>query len=147
MSIKDSRKKLVEILESLKDDMNSPIIQSYVEELRRLDPFIVEAYEKVGKEVIELNNYSPKKIKEAMIIKAYREKTTGTEFILLLKNSFHEGECYTLKYIKAELLRLYKVLDISPKEAVTAQTIREFFHVKDCKRKGQKAFRLTESLI
>ena len=147
LSIKDSRKKLVEILESLKDDMNSPIIQSHVEELRRLDPFIVEAYEKVSKEVIELNNYSPKKIKEAMIIKAYREKTTGTEFILLLKNSFHEGECYTLKYIKAELLRLYKVLDISPKEAVTAQTIREFFHVKDCKHKGQKAFRLTESLI
>ncbi|MBO8459032.1 MAG: DEAD/DEAH box helicase family protein [Bacteroidetes bacterium] len=57
-SIKESRKKLVEILESLKNDMDSPIIQTHIRELRRLDPFIVEAYEKVGKEVIEINNSS-----------------------------------------------------------------------------------------
>lgn len=145
--IKESRKKLVEILESLKNDMDSPIIQTHIRELRRLDPFIVEAYEKVGKEVIEINNYSPKKIKEAMIMKDYREKTTGIEFVLLLKNSFQIGKCYTLKYIKAELVRLYKMLDISPKDAVTAQTIREFFQVEECKHKGQKALRLIESLI
>ena len=145
--IKESRKKLVEILESLKNDMDSPIIQTHIRELRRLDPFIVEAYEKVGKEVIEINNYSPKKIKEAMIMKDYREKTTGIEFVLLLKNSFQIGKCYTLKYIKAELVRLYKMLDISPKDAVTAQTIREFFQVENCKLKGQKALRLIESLI
>ena len=145
--IKESRKKLVEILESLKDDMDSPIIQSHIEELRRLDPFIVEAYEKVGKEVIEINNYSPKRIKEAMILKRYREKTTGIEFVQLLKNSFQIGKCYTLKYIKAELVRLYKMLDISPKDAVTAQTIREFFQVENCKLKGQKALRIIESLI
>ena len=145
--IKESRKKLVEILESLKNDMDSPIIQTHIRELRRLDPFIVEAYEKVGKEVIEINNYSPKRIKEAMIMKDYREKTTGIEFVLLLKNSFQIGKCYTLKYIKAELVRLYKMLDISPKDAVTAQTIREFFQVEKCKLKGQKALRLIESLI
>ena len=147
MSIKESRKKLVEILESLKDDMDSHIIQSHIEELRRLDPFIVEAYEKIGREVIEINNYSPKRIKEAMIMKDYREKTTGIEFVLLLKNSFQIGKCYTLKYIKAELVRLYKMLDISPKDAVTAQTIREFFQVENCKLKGQKALRIIESLI
>ena len=145
--IKESRKKLVEILESLKNDMDSPIIQTHIRELRRLDPFIVEAYEKVGKEVIEINNYSPKKIKEAMIMKDYREKTTGIEFVLLLKNSFQIGKCYTLKYIKSELVRLYKMLDISPKDAVTAQTIREFFQVENCKLKGQKALRIIESLI
>lgn len=145
--IKESRKKLVEILESLKNDMDSPIIQSHIEELRRLDPFIVKAYEKVGKEVIEINNYSPMKIKEAMIMKDYREKTTGIEFLLLLKNSFQIGKCYTLKYIKAELIRLYKMLDIFSKDTVTAQTIREFFQVKDCKIKGNKGFRLIEPLI
>lgn len=130
-SIKESRKKLVEILESLKNDMDSPIVQTHIRELRRLDPFIVEAYETVGKEVIEINNYSPKKIKEAMILKRYREKTTGVEFVQLLKNSFQVGKCYTLKYIKAELVRLYKMLDISPKDTVTAQTIREFFQVEE----------------
>ena len=95
----------------------------------------------------EINNYSPKRIKEAMIMKDYREKTTGIEFVLLLKNSFQIGKCYTLKYIKTELVRLYKMLDISPKDAVTAQTIREFFQVENCKLKGQKALRIIESLI
>lgn len=147
MSIKESRKKLVEILESLKGNMDSPIIQSHIRELRRLDPFIVEAYETIGKEVIEINNYSPKKIKEAIILKRYRVKTTGIEFVQLLKNSFQVGKCYTLKYIKTELDRLYKMLDISPKDTVTAQTIREFFQVENCKSKGQKALRLIESLI
>lgn len=146
-SIKETRKQIVAILESLKDDTDSPIIQSHIEELRRLDPFIVKAYEKVGREVIEINKYSPKKIKEAMIMKDYREKTTGIEFALLLKNSFQVGQCYTLKYIKLELIRLYKMLDISPKDAITAQTIREFFQVEDCKHKGQKALRLIEFLI
>ena len=112
-SIKESRKHIVDILESLKDDMDSPIIQSHIEELRRLDSFIVRAYEKVGKEVIEINNYSPKKINEAMIMKDYREKTTGIEFVRLLKNSFQVGKCYTLRYIKSELVRLYKILDIA----------------------------------
>lgn len=146
-SIKESRKQIVSILESLKDDRDSPIIQSHIEELRRLDSFIVEAYEKVGKEVIELYNYSPKKIKEAMILKDYREKITGIEFIKLLRNSFQVGRSYTLKYIKDELLRLYKLVDISPKNTITAQTIREFYAVEDCKIKGSKGLRLIESRI
>ena len=91
-SIKESRKQIVSILESLKDDRDSPIIQSHIEELRRLDSFIVEAYEKVGKEVIELYNYSPKKIKEAMILKDYREKTTGIEFNQTIKKLFSSRE-------------------------------------------------------
>lgn len=82
-----------------------------------------------------------------MILKRYREKTTGIEFVQLLKNSFQVGKCYTLKYIKAELIRLYKLIDISPKDKVTAQTIREFFDVEDCKIKGNKGFRLIEPLI
>lgn len=146
-SLKENRKQIVAILDSLQGDAESPIIQSHIEELRKLDSFIVEAYETVGKEVIEINNYSCKKIKEAMILKHYREKTTGIEFVHLLRNSFQVGKCYTLKYIKAELLRLYKLIDISPKDTVTAQTIREFFTVEDCKVQGGRGLRLIEILI
>lgn len=35
----------------------------------------------VGKEVIEVNNYLFKKIKEVMIMKNYREKISGVEFV------------------------------------------------------------------
>lgn len=141
------RKQIVSILETLKNDMDSELVQSHIAELRQVDSFIVEAYEKVGKEIIELHNYSRKKIKESMILKQYHTETSGTEFVQLLKNSFQKGQKYTRKYIKSELERIYNVLGIAPKNTITAQTIREFFNVRECKFKGQRAYQLLEPLI
>lgn len=146
-TVKEARKQIVTILETLKTDTNVELVQSHITELRQIDPFIVEAYECVGKEVIEINNYSYKKIKEAMILKKYRVETSGTEFVQLIKNSFKSNQKYTHKYIKEELQRLYNVLGIAPKKTITAQTIKEFFNVEPCKIKGQRAFQLLEPLI
>lgn len=146
-TVKEARKQIVAILETLKNDTDSTLVQSHIAELRQLDPFIVEAYECIGKEVIEINNYSYKKIKEAMILKKYRINTSGTEFVQLIKNSFKSNQKYTHKYIKRELQRLYNVLEIAPKKSITAQTIKEFFNVQPCKIKGQRAFKLLEPLI
>lgn len=145
--IKEVRKQIVSILETLKNDMDSQLVQSHIAELRQVDSFIVEAYEKIGKEIIELHNYSRKKIKEAMILKQYHTETSGTEFVQLLKNSFQKGQKYTRKFIKSELERIYKVLEIAPKNTITAQTIREFFNIRECKLKGQRAYQLLEPLI
>ena len=145
--IKEVRKQIVSILETLKNDMDSQLVQSHIAELRQVDSFIVEAYEKVGKEIIELHNYSRKKIKEAMILKQYHTETSGTEFVQLLKNSFQKGQKYKRKFIKFELERIYNVLGITPKNTITAQTIREFFNVRECKLKGQRAYQLLEPLI
>ncbi len=41
-----------------------------------------------------------------MVLKRVREKTEGTEFIQLVKNTFLVGKKYTLKYIKEELSKL-----------------------------------------
>lgn len=65
--------------------MDSQLVQSHIAELRQVDSFIVEAYEKVGKEIIELHNYSKKKIKEAIIIRQANIQKSGTEFVQLLK--------------------------------------------------------------
>lgn len=146
-TVKEARKQIVAILETLKNDTDSALVQSHIAELRQLDSFIVEAYECVGKEVIEINNYSYKKIKEAMILKKYRVETSGTEFVQLIKNSFKSNQKYTHKYIKSELQRLYDLVGIVPKKAITAQTIKEFFNVEPCKIKGQRAFKLLEPLI
>lgn len=146
-TVKEARKQIVAILETLKNDTDTSLVQSQISELRQLDPFIVEAYECVGKEVIEINHYSYKKIKEAMILKKYRVDTSGTEFVQLIKNSFKSNQKYTHKYIKDELQRLYNVLGIAPKKSITAQTIKEFFNVQPCKIKGQRAFQLLEPLI
>lgn len=146
-NIKENRKEMVKILDSLKDDRDSMLVRYYVEELRKLDRLIVEAYETVGKEVIEVCHYSQMRINEAMILKKCREKTTGLEFIELLNNSFKVGERYTKSYIKKELERIYKVLDIKRKGAITAQTIKEFFHVEEVWIKKKRSFRLIERKI
>ena len=97
-SLKDKRKEVVHQLELLKGDDETEMIRNYKNELRKADPFIYEAYEEIGKEMIESLDYSVKRIKEAMILKQYREKTEGTEFIQLIKNSFKVGQRYTKKY-------------------------------------------------
>lgn len=145
--IKEVRKQIVSILETLKNDMDSQLVQSHIAELRQVDSFIVEAYEKVGKEIIELHNYSKKKIKEAIIIRQANIQKSGTEFVQLLKNSFESNKAYTRKYIKKELQRLYDIIEITPQKAITAQTIREFFNVRECTLKGQRAYQLLEPLI
>lgn len=145
--VKEARKEIVAILETLKNDTDSALVQSHIAELRQIDAFIVEAYEAVGKEVIEMHNYSRKKIKEAMILKKYHNETSGTEFVQLLKNSFQSNQKYSRKYIKQELERIYAILGIAPKKSITAQSIRDFFNVRECKLKGQRAYQLLEPLI
>jgi len=146
-SIKEKRQQIVELLETLKDDTDSELTQSYIRDLRNIDSFIVEAYDTVGKEVIELNNYSFKKIKEAMILKNYREGTSGVEFIQLITNSFQIGKKYPLKYIKEELIRLYEALNIVPKKSITAKTINDYFETRECKVKDKKALLIINPLI
>ena len=51
--IKQFRKEIVEILESLKDDRDLPMVRYKIEELRNKDAFIVNAYDTLVKETIE----------------------------------------------------------------------------------------------
>lgn len=147
ISLKEKRKEIVRQLELLKGDEETELIREYKNDLRLADPFIYEAYETIGKEMIEQLNYSVKRIKEVMILKRYREKTEGTEFILLIKNSFKVGQKYTLKYIKAELTRIYELVGVRPQKAITGQSIREFFDVDEKWIGKQKALLLVAELV
>ena len=146
-SLKDKRKEVVHQLELLKGDDETEMIRNYKNELRQADPFIYEAYKEIGKEMIESLDYSVKRIKEAMILKQYREKTEGTEFIQLIKNSFKVGQRYTKKYIKEELTRIYALTGVTPQKTITGQSIIEFFHVKEINTGGSRKFLLVESKI
>lgn len=146
-SLKDKRKEVVHQLELLKGDDETEMIRNCKDELRKADPFIYEAYEEIGKEMIESLDYSVKRIKEAMILKQYREKTEGTEFIQLIKNSFKVGQRYTKKYIKEELTRIYALTGVTPQKTITGQSIKEFFHVKEINTGGSRKFLLVESKI
>ena len=131
-SIKDKRKEIVRQLEMLGDCVTEMELE-YKRDLIAADSFIVEAYDTVGKEVIEKLKYSKKKITEAMIQKQYSEKATGTEVIRLIKNSFTVGQKYTCKHIKEEITRIYALLNIHPPKTITSKTINDFFVVAECK--------------
>ncbi|WP_075558623.1 DEAD/DEAH box helicase family protein [Parabacteroides timonensis] len=146
-SLKDKRKMVVCQLELLKSDDETEMIRDYKNELRQADPFIYEAYEVIGKEMIESLDYSVKRIKEAMILKQYRERTEGTEFIQLIKNSFKVEQKYTMKYIKEELTRIYTLTGVRPQKAITGQSIKEFFHVKEINTGRKRKFLLVEAKI
>ena len=146
-SLKDKRKEVVRQLELLKGDDETEMIRNYKEDLRKADSFIYEAYEEIGKEMIESLDYSVKRIKEAMILKQNREKTEGTEFIQLIKNSFKVGQKYTKKYIKEELTRIYALTGVTPQKTITGQSIKEFFYVKEINTGGSRTFLLVESKI
>lgn len=56
-SLKDKRKEVVRQLELLKGDDETEMIRNYKEDLRKADSFIYEAYEEIGKEMIESLDY------------------------------------------------------------------------------------------
>ena len=144
--IKDKRKEIVRQLEMLGDCVTEMELE-YKRDLIAADSFIVEAYDTVGKEVIEQLKYSKKKIMEAMIRKQYSEKATGTEVIRLIKNSFTVGQKYTRKYTKEEIKRIYALLNIHPPKAITSKTISDFFMVSECKVKGERCYLLIEEIL
>ena len=118
---------IVAILDKLSKEEDSEAKKSQLAELRQKDAFIVDAYTLIGKEEIEQCKYYPKRIREAIILR----KKNGTEVVQLIKNTFVVNQRYTLKYIKNELNRIYKDLNIQGEKRVTAQTIKDYFIVDD----------------
>ena len=130
------RMEIVAILDKLSKEEDSETKKSQLAELRQKDAFIVDAYTLIGKEEIEQCKYYPKRIREAIILR----KKNGTEVVQLIKNTFVVNQRYTLKYIKNELNRIYKDLNIQGEKRVTAQTIKDYFIVDDkVKLNKQKA--------
>lgn len=153
--MKEKRKQIVEILDSLAEDDDTPLKLDYIAQLSEVDSLTVDAYYKIGKDGIEQCRYSAKKMKEAIILHDYQTQKNGTELIKLIHNSFQIGNKYTLSYIKNELIRLYALLSITPPdhEKITAQLIRHYFEVAETQIKGknkesrQRAFRIIKSKI
>lgn len=138
LSVKDKLKEIVRQLDLLGECTTESELQ-YKDDLRKADAFIVEAYDVLGKGVIEALNYNKIRIREAIILKKYERKTGGTEFIQLIKNSFRPGQKYTVKYVKEEIKRIYKLLDVPILKTITAETINEFFQTSPTTIQKSKA--------
>ncbi len=141
LNIKEKRMQIVEQLEML-GACETQMEIDYRKELEESDPFIVEAYDTVGKATIEHLRYRETQIREAIILKRYHEKSNGTEAIQLIKNSFKENTWYADDFIKREMQRIFNLLDIKYPKNVTSHTIGDFFEYENKRTKKKRGKQL-----
>lgn len=138
LSIKAKRREIVEQLEILKGDETS-IAMEHKRELIRTDAFIVQAYDELGKAKIEELKYSQSPIREAMILKRYNDKRTGTEFIEMVKNRFKAGQSYELSQINKIRDEIYSLLNMPLIKKKPKDFLSDFFELRDYWKNRQRA--------
>lgn len=133
--IKEKRKQLVEQLEVLKGDETEMAMQ-FRNDLHNAVPLIVEAWEVLGKQIIEELNYNPKSIREKMILVLHEKKAKSSDVIRMVNNLFAAGQWYSSHFIKQELKRIQESLGVPKCKATTAKDILQYFEAVE-KRKNE----------
>lgn len=115
----------------------------YINDMRKIDPFIVEAFETLGKEEIEELNYSEKKIRERLIL----TQRKGNKVIRLIKNTFKTGNRYSNKKIINELTRIFGMLGIHPEEKIEPKLINTYYQAVPCWIGKNRGYQLISELV
>ena len=87
------------------------------------------------------------RIKEAMILADYNKRARGDEVQKLVANSFFAGQWYSANHIKSELLRIFNLVGLKPKKAVTSHTITDFFEAVKQEHNKKRGYYLIRSRI
>lgn len=141
-SVKDKRRKMVQLL----GEMETPCSEyalDFINDMRKIDPFIVEAFETLGKERIEKLNYSEKKIREEVIL----TQRKGNKVIKLIKNTFKVGNKYSNKKIANELTRIFEMLNIHPEKRIKGSMIKDYFQAIECWIGKDRGYKLVSEIV
>lgn len=141
-SVKDKRRKMVQLLNEM-ETPNSEYALDFINDMRKIDPFIVEAFETLGKERIEKLNYSKKKIREEMIL----TQRKGNKVVRLVKNTFKIGNKYSNEKIVNELTRIFEILNIHPEKTIKGNMIKDYFQVADWRDSKNRGYLLVSELV
>lgn len=139
---RDKRKKIVEILSQFEQPLSENAFD-FINKIRKIDPLIVEAFQQLGKEGIEEQNYNQQKINEKIIMKQRK----GNRAIRLIKNSFMVGNSYTNDYIKDELTRIFDMLQIYPERTVKGSMIKDYFQVEAWSNGKNRGYKLIMAIV
>ena len=142
MSVKKKREIYVDILKGLPKPY-SEYDYNTITEIRKIDPLIVDAFEKLGVEKIEELKFSEKKMKEALILASRKSNKT----IQMVKNSFKTGYKYSNETIVKELTRIYGELDIHPDKIIKGSMILDYFNASPTKVKGERGYYLIDEKV
>ena len=141
-STKDKRRRMVQFLSEL-EDPDSEYAMDFINEIRKIDPFIVNAFELLGKDKIEGLEYNQRAIAEEMIL-AQRK---GNKVVRQIKNSFTVGRAYTNDYITKELKRIFDMVHIHPEKPIKGSMINDYFQTTDWRSKKSRGYRLVSPII
>ena len=141
-SVKDKRRKIVQLLSEI-EEPESEYALDFINDMRKIDPFIVDAYEVLGKEGIEELKYNQRKMNEEMIL----SQRKGNKVVLLIKNTFDIGSKYTNEKITEELTRIFELLHIHPEKTIKGSMIKDYYQVVEWRDKKNRGYRLVSELI
>lgn len=141
-TVRDKRKKMVEILSQFEQPLSENAFD-FINKIRKIDPFIVEAFEVLGKERVEELNYNQKQINEELILRQRK----GNRAIRLIMNSFKVGNSYTNDYIKDELTRIFDMLEIHPERTVKGGMIKDYFQAENWSNGKSRGYRLIMAIV
>ena len=141
-SVKDKRRKIVQMLSEIEDPASEYALD-FINEMRKIDSFIVDAYMVLGKKKIESLKYSQKNINEAIIL----SERKGNKVIRLIKNTFRVGKKYSNEDIIDELTWIYGILNIHPENKITPKMILDYFQAVKCWVGKKKGYRLITELV
>ena len=141
-SVKEKRRKMVQQLSEIEEPFSEYALD-YINDMRKIDPFIVDAYEVLGKERIEELNYNQRKMNEEMIL----SQRKGNKVVKLIKNTFNIGSRYTNEKIANELTRIFNLLHIHPEKDITSKMILDYFQATQCWVKKQRGYLLISELV
>ena len=143
-SVKDKRRRMVQFLSEF-EEPDSEYAMDFVNEIRKIDPFIVEAFEllRQGERIEELEYSEEKGIAEEIILKQRK----GNKVVRLIKNSFTAGRAYTNDYITKELTRIFDMVHIHPEKPIKGSMIKDYFQTEDWRNKKSRGYRLISAII
>lgn len=141
-TVKDKRRKIVQQLGEIETPYSEYALD-FINDIRQIDPFIVEAFETLGKERIEELKYNEKKIKDEMIL-AQRK---GNKVIRLIKNTFKVGSIYTNEKIVNELTRIFASVGIHPEKKIKGSMIKDYFQATDWRNGKNRGYQLVSELL
>jgi hypothetical protein len=141
-SVKDKRRKMVRLLSEI-EEPQSEYALDFTNYMRKIDPFIVDAYEVLGKERIEELKYNQKKINEDMILAGRK----GNKVVRLIKNYFRVGNDYLNDTIVNKISEFFERLNIHPEKEIKPSIILDYYQAVQIKKNGKRGYRLVSELI
>ena len=141
-SVKDKRRKMVKLLSDIEEPASEYALD-FKNEMRKIDPFIVDAYEVLGKDRIEEVKYNQKQMQADMIL----AERKGNKVVRLIKNRFSVGSCYLNETIVNEIVKIFEVLNIHPEKEIKPSIILDYFQAVPFKRNGKRGYNLVSAII